>query len=89
MMSAVVYLTLGVMLANFVQGRRLKTYIIAVAALLTFLVGASRIFLGVHYPTDVLAGWTAGLVWALVCGLAMSLYKRRGETRLSLKTDSE
>jgi undecaprenyl-diphosphatase len=90
MMSAVVYLTLGVMLANFVQGRRLKTYIITIAAMLTFLVGASRLVLGVHYPTDVLAGWTAGLVWALFCGLALSLYKRRrGKTRLSLNTDSE
>jgi undecaprenyl-diphosphatase len=90
MMSAVVYLTLGVMLANFVQGRRLKTYIIGIAAGLTFLVGASRLFLGVHYPTDVLAGWTAGLVWALFCGLAVSLYKqRRGKTRLSLNTQTD
>jgi undecaprenyl-diphosphatase len=90
MMSAVVYLTLAVMLANLVQSRKLKTYIIGIAAFLTFLVGASRLFLGVHYPTDVLAGWAAGLVWALFCGLAMSFYTRgRGKTPLSVNSDSE
>jgi undecaprenyl-diphosphatase len=74
MMSAVVYLTLAVRLVNFVHGRKLKTYIIGVAATLTFLVGVSRLVLGVHYPTDVMAGWTAGLVWSLACGLAASAY---------------
>lgn len=70
MMSAVVYLTLGVLIAPVLQHVKLRCYVIGSALLLTFLIGISRIYMGVHYPTDVLAGWTAGLVWALLCWLA-------------------
>lgn len=87
MMAAVVYLTLSVMLANFLPGRRLKTYIVSLAVVLTFLVGASRVVLGVHYPSDVLAGWTAGLVWALLCGLLAGRFKRR-EKEIPLSLDA-
>jgi undecaprenyl-diphosphatase len=76
MMSAIVYLTLGELLASFVKQRRLKVYFLAVAVALTFLVGASRVYLGVHYPTDVMAGWTAGLVWATFCGLIATFVKK-------------
>jgi len=69
MMSATVYLTLGSLLMRFAPNRRLKIYYLAIAIMLTFLVGVSRVYMGVHYPTDVLAGWTAGLVWALICWL--------------------
>jgi undecaprenyl-diphosphatase len=79
MMAAVVYLTLAVLLVNVVQGRRLKSYVIGLAVMATFLVGVSRVVLGVHYPTDVLAGWTAGLVWALFCGLSAAFFKRNRE----------
>ena len=68
-LSAVVYLSLGVLLAQIAFKRRVKAYFLTVALVLTFLVGISRIYLGVHYPTDVLAGWTVGLVWALGCWL--------------------
>lgn len=77
-LSAVTYLTLGALLAQVVDRRILKLYILGVAALVTFLVGLSRVYLGVHWPTDVLAGWTVGLVWALVCLIVAHELQRRG-----------
>ena len=77
--SAVVYLTLGALLSQLVQERKLKVYFLGVACFLTFLVGVSRVVLGVHYPSDVLAGWSAGLAWALFCWMAASYLQRRGK----------
>ena len=77
MLSAVVYLTLGVLLMQVVRGRLARFYCLLWAMILTLLVGVSRIYLGVHYPTDVLAGWMAGLVWALTCWLAAQWLRRR------------
>ena len=69
LMSAVTYLTLGALLARSQERRRLKAYFLLVAISLTLAVGVTRVYLGVHWPTDVLAGWTAGAVWALLCWL--------------------
>jgi len=69
MMSAVTYLTLGSLLARITPHRRLKIYFLFVAVLLTTLVGASRVYIGVHWPTDVLAGWCVGFAWAMLCWL--------------------
>ncbi len=77
--SAVVYLTLGALLARTFHQRRFKFYFLAVAVVLTGLVGVSRVYMGVHYPTDVLAGWTAGLVWATLCWLVDRHLQRRGK----------
>lgn len=78
MMSAVVFFTLGALLAGVQTNLRLRAYLLAVAAVLALLVGASRVYLGVHWPTDVLAGWTAGAAWALLCWIVAEWLRRHG-----------
>jgi undecaprenyl-diphosphatase len=77
--SAVTYLTLGALLARTQPRRRIKIYVLAVAVLLTLMVGISRVYLGVHWPTDVLAGWCAGSAWALICWTVALWLQRRGD----------
>ncbi|MDF2996639.1 MAG: phosphoesterase PA-phosphatase related protein [Xanthobacteraceae bacterium] len=76
--SAFTYLTLGALLARTQARRRIKIYVLTVAVLLTLMVGVSRVYLGVHWPTDVLAGWCAGSAWALICWTAALWLQRRG-----------
>ena len=85
MMSAVTYLTLAALLARVQSRLRLKAYLLSVAMIMTLMVGVSRVYLGVHWPTDVLAGWTAGAAWAAFCWLVARGLQRRGR----LEADGE
>lgn len=78
MLAASTYLTLGALLARIQRRRRVKAYILLSALSLTVLVGVSRVYLGVHWPTDVFAGWTAGAGWALLCWLLARWLQRAG-----------
>ncbi|SFP16772.1 undecaprenyl-diphosphatase [Mesorhizobium sp. NFR06] len=77
MLSAVTYLTLGSLAARFLPDRSTKIFVLGLAVLITVLVGISRVYLGVHWPSDVLAGWCAGFAWAMLCWLAARLLQRR------------
>ncbi|MDB5570665.1 MAG: phosphoesterase PA-phosphatase related [Hyphomicrobiales bacterium] len=78
MMSAIVYLTWGALLARTQDRLRVKSFIIAVAVCLTLLIGCSRVYLGVHWPTDVLAGWSGGAAWAVACWIVMAWLQQSG-----------
>jgi undecaprenyl-diphosphatase len=81
--SAVIYFTLAALLASEVRPLALKLYFVVLAACLTLAVGVSRVYLGVHYPSDVLAGWTIGLAWALLCWIVARHLQRRGSVEAS------
>lgn len=68
-LSAMTYLTIGALLARSQRNWRVRTFVLAVSMMTTLLIGFSRVYLGVHWPTDVLAGWTVGAAWALATWL--------------------
>jgi undecaprenyl-diphosphatase len=79
MMAAVTYLTLGTLLARVQPRRRLKIYLIVLAVLVSLLVGISRVYLGVHWPSDVLGGWALGASWAMLCWAVALWLQRQGQ----------
>jgi undecaprenyl-diphosphatase len=88
-LSAMVYLTLAVLIARLLPRRRAKAYVLLVAFALTLAVGASRVYLGVHYPTDVLAGWTLGLAWAVAFWAAARALQRRGKVERAIPPEGD
>jgi undecaprenyl-diphosphatase len=83
MLSAVTYLTLGALLARTQEKQRLRGYVLGAAILVTLLIGVSRIYLGVHWPTDVLAGWCLGAAWAMLCWSIATWLTRRADNSAS------
>lgn len=65
MMSCVLFLSIGLLLARRARDPSIRLLFITAPAMVTLAVGTSRVFLGVHYPLDVLAGWACGLIWLL------------------------
>lgn len=85
MMASVTYLTLAALLARSHERKRIKALFMLMAALVSGLVGVTRVYLGVHWPTDVLAGWMAGSVWAMLCWLMAA----RLQSRHALEREAE
>ena len=81
--SAVVFLTLGTLLMRVSTRPLVKWYCISLAMTATVLIGSSRVYLGVHYPTDVIGGWLIGLSWAVFCWML----ERTAERRYGLKKE--
>ncbi len=85
LMSMAVYLVLAALLSPQVPDRRARIFVVAVALLLSMIIGISRIYLGVHYPSDVLGGWSMGLAWATFCWLAAWYVARRRMVRVGMR----
>lgn len=77
LIASAIYPMLGILLAANLEERRLKIFVFATAAVLALLIGFTRVYLGVHYPSDVLGGWMLGLSWAIVCGLVCHRLRRK------------
>jgi undecaprenyl-diphosphatase len=78
--SAAAYLTLAALLARTaLHTKQTKLFFVGLAVFLTFIVGVTRVYLGLHYPTDVAAGWCIGAAWAMFCWAAALYLQRRGD----------
>ena len=74
--AAATYLTLAAIIAHLERTRRAKAFVFVLASLMISAVGFSRVYLGVHWPSDVLAGWALGALWALAAWIALQMLLR-------------
>ncbi len=89
MNSAIVYLTLAVLLARSQESRRVQVFLIGVAIALALLIGTTRVYLGVHWPSDVLAGWSVGAVYAAGCSLLAKRLQREHSIERAHETSED
>lgn len=75
--SFIFYTSVAVVLAKISKNKWLDAFIIFLFVLLVLSIGISRIYLGVHYPSDVVAGFAAGGLWVCICGLVLNYYEFR------------
>lgn len=87
LLAATTYLTLGTIVSQLATRNRMKAFIFLLSTFIMVLVGFTRMYLGVHYPTDVLAGWAIGSVWAMVCWLPFRWLRHREAGYVSSKTE--
>lgn len=76
LLSTAFYLTLAVLLAHALPQKRLKAYVLGIGMLLALIVGISRVWLGAHWASDVMAGWCLGAAWAMSCWLVAYAFER-------------
>lgn len=88
-LSAVLYPTLGEIVARAMPRPRVRAYVVSIAFALAIAIGLTRVYIGVHYPTDVLAGWAIGAGWALVCTYAARAMQRRGVVEAPISPPGE
>jgi undecaprenyl-diphosphatase len=89
MLSAIIYLTLALIVSTVIPRWRVRAYIIGSALVLVALIGISRLYLGVHYLTDVAAGWLVGLAWAIGCRWVEKRWVLRLERQAALGNGDE
>lgn len=77
-LSAATFLTTAAILSSLERRKRAKAFVFAIAMLLTVSIGLSRVYLGVHWPSDVVGGWALGATWALAARLALSFWRGPG-----------
>ena len=79
LVTTVAYLTLAAIVIGYLETRRARAYVLTIAVLVAVMVGVSRVYLGVHWPSDVAAGWALGAAWASFSWLIMHLLQRRSK----------
>jgi len=77
LVTTVAYLTLAAIVIGYLENRQARVYVLGVAVLVAVMVGVSRVYLGVHWPSDVAAGWALGAAWASFSWLVVHMLQRR------------